>query len=94
MTMRRFVFVLLAGCLALPLRAEVPALLDAALQKIAADYDRWAFTQTVVEKDDTGKVVSEAVVRFDPSKAYAQQFTPILVDGKPPAAKHMGMLEN
>jgi hypothetical protein len=86
--MHRFVFLLLAGVSALPLRAAVPALLDAALQKFAADHDRWAFTQTFVERDDKGKVVSEAVVRFDPSKPYAEQFTPISVDGKPPAERH------
>ena len=71
--------------MALPLRAAVPALLDAALRKIATDYDRWAYTQTVVEKDDKGKVVSEAVIRFDPSKPYAEQLTPLSVDGKSPS---------
>jgi hypothetical protein len=83
--MRRLVFLFLAGFIALPLRAAVPELLDAALQKIAADHDRWAYTQEVVEKDDKGKVMSEAVVRFDPSKPYEQQFTPVSVNGKPPS---------
>ncbi len=83
--MRRFVCLLLVGCLALPLRAAVPDLLDAALKKVAADYDRWAYTQTLVEKDDKGKVVSEAVIRFDPSRPYAEQFTSLSVNGKPPS---------
>lgn len=77
---------LLAG---LTLRAETPALLGSALQKFAADYDRWAFTQTTVEKDDKGKVVSETVVRFDPSQPYEKQFTPIQINGKPPTEKQL-----
>ena len=67
------------------LRADVPAPLQAALHKTLADYDRWAYTQTLVEKDDKGKIVSEVVVRFDPSRPYVEQFTPLLVDGKPPS---------
>jgi hypothetical protein len=67
-------------------RAEVPALLDEALQKTLRDTDRWAFTQTWVEFDGKGKELNRAVVRFDPSKPYAEQYTPLSVDGKPPTA--------
>lgn len=67
------------------LRAEVPQLLGDALQKMAKDTDRWAYTQTLVEKDDKGKTVSVAVVRFDPSKPYAEQYKPLAIDGKTPS---------
>jgi hypothetical protein len=66
--------------------AAVPELQETALVKIPADYDRWAYTQTVVEKNEKGKVLREAVVRFDPSKPYAEQFTPLSVDGQKPTA--------
>lgn len=82
--MRFFIFVI-SLLLAAPLRAEMPALLHEALQKFFADYDRWAYTQTRIERDDKGKIVREEVVRFDPSKPYEKQFTPLLIDGKPPS---------
>lgn len=66
--------------------AAVPALLDEALQKVLRDTDRWAFTQTSVEQDAKGKVLKRAVVRFDPSKPYVEQYTPILINGKVPEA--------
>ena len=66
-------------------RAEVPRLLQDALNKLAADNDRWAYTQTLVEKDDKGKVKQETVVRFDPSQPYAQQYRVLKVDGKEPS---------
>jgi hypothetical protein len=62
----------------------VPTLLDDALRKTLGDADRWAFTQTMVEYDGKGKELNRAVVRFDPSKPYAEQYTPLQVDGKPP----------
>lgn len=87
--MRRFVFPLFLLLLALPLRAETPPLLEAAMKKFFADYDRWAFTQNIVEKDEKGKVVSEAVVRFDPSQPYEKQYTPLSIDGKAPTEKQL-----
>jgi hypothetical protein len=81
----RFHFLLFAAALAAaPLRAEMPFLLDQAVGKFAQEVDRWAYTETVVEKDDKGAVVGGAVVRFDPSKPYAEQYTPLAVDGKAP----------
>lgn len=67
------------------LRAGVPALLNEALQKTLRDTDRWAFTQTLVELDGKGKERQRTVVRFDPSKPYAEQYTPLLIDGKEPS---------
>jgi len=75
-----FTFVLRA----LSAHAEVPALLNEALQKTLRDTDRWAFTQTLVELDGKGKERQRTVVRFDPSKPYAEQYTPLLIDGKTP----------
>ena len=69
---------------AVALRAEVPRLLQDALQKFTQDTDRWAYTQTLVEKDDKGRVKQETVVRFDPSQPYAQQYRPLKVGGKEP----------
>ncbi len=87
--MRRFVFPLFLLLVALPLRAETPPLLEAAVKKFFADYDRWAFTQNIVERDEKGKVVNEAVVRFDPSQPYEKQYTPLLIDGKAPTEKQL-----
>ena len=49
-------------------RAAVPQILQDALKKLSQDTDRWAYTQTAIQKDDKGKTKSEVVVRFDPSK--------------------------
>lgn len=84
--MRFLLFTFSLTLAALSGRAEVPALLDEALQKTLRDTDRWAFTQTWVEFDGKGKELNRAVVRFDPSKPYAEQYTPLSVDGKPPTA--------
>jgi hypothetical protein len=81
--LRSFPLLLLAAVL--PLRAEVPKLLQDAVQKLALDTDRWAYTQTLVEKDDKGRPKQEVVVRFDPSLPYAEQYRPLSVDGKTPA---------
>lgn len=84
--MRFLLFTFSLTLAALSGRAEVPALLDEALQKTLRDTDRWAFTQTWVEFDGKGKELNRAVVRFDPSKPYAEQYTPLSVDGKTPTA--------
>lgn len=84
--MLRALFILFVGLVSPRLVAAMPILLEEALQKISSDYDHWAYTQTTVEKNEKGKVLKEAVVRFDPSKPYAEQFTPLKVDGQPPSA--------
>jgi hypothetical protein len=87
MSVRFLIALLAAGVMPAPLRAGMPALLDEALGKFARDTDRWAYTQTLVEKDDKGRVVSEAVVRFDPSKPYAEQYTPLAINGRAPSER-------
>lgn len=71
------------------LRAEVPRLLQDALQKLVQDNDRWAYTQTLVEKDGDGNTKHVTVVRFDPSQPYAEQYRPLKVDGKEPDESHV-----
>jgi len=70
---------------ALPVRAAVPPLLADAIQKVLADANRWAFTQTIVEENGKGEETKRTVVRYDPSKTYADQYVVLSVDGKPPS---------
>ena len=73
-------------------RAATPdeiALLTEALEKTAADLRRWAYTESQVFKDDKGRVKTDTVVRYDPSKPYAEHHTPISINGKPPAVKDL-----
>ena len=69
-----------------PAAAEpgVPPLLYDALGKLAQDFDRWAYTETVQVMDEHGVSKSETVVRFDPSRPYAEQYQPLKIEGKPP----------
>jgi hypothetical protein len=76
---------LLAALLASPLRAEVPALLNDALNKVVHDHGRWAYTESYEVRNGKNKVIDANVVRFDPSKPYPEQFTPITVDGHLPS---------
>ncbi|MEO7600260.1 MAG: hypothetical protein ABIV50_15100, partial [Opitutus sp.] len=82
--MRRLLLLTILGVISGPVSGAVPALLDGALAKYAADYDHWAYTQTVVERNEKGKVLHEATVRFDPSKPYGEQYTPLKIDGEAP----------
>lgn len=61
--------------------------LTAALEKTAADLRRWAYTESRVIRDEKGKVKSDVVVRYDPSRPYAEHYMPISIGGKPPTAK-------
>lgn len=67
----------------------VPPLLFDALAKVAQNFDRWAYTETTHVIIDKGKKRQEAVVRFDPSKPYAEQYQPISFDGKPPTERQL-----
>jgi hypothetical protein len=71
-------------------RAATPAeltLLNDALHKTAGDFHRWAYTEHRVMKDDKGRVKSDVLLRYDPSKPYAEQWTPIKIDGKEPSER-------
>ena len=67
----------------------VPPLLLDALGKMAANFDRWAYTETRMFTDEKGVAKLDAVIRFDPSKPYAEQYLPLKIDGKPPTAKQL-----
>jgi hypothetical protein len=82
--MRRLYFILGFLIAAASASAAAPALLEEALKKTLRDVDRWAYTDTTVQRDEKGRPKERTVVRFDPSKPYAEQYTPIEIDGKPP----------
>ena len=71
-------------------RAATPeelSLLNDGLHKVADDLRRWAYTEHRVLRDSKGRVKSEQVVRYDPSKPYAEQWTPLAIDGREPSAR-------
>ena len=67
----------------------VPPLLLDALTKLSQDFDRWAYTETRVSTDPRGKPKGETIVRFDPSKPYAEQYMPLKIDGQPPTERQV-----
>jgi hypothetical protein len=73
------------------LRAATPeeaALFKAALKNTEQDTDRWAYTETTRQKIGLGKTPKgETIVRFDPSKPYSEQYTPIQIEGREPTEK-------
>jgi hypothetical protein len=72
-----------------PATPDEIALLTEALEKTARDMRRWAYTESQLFKDDKGKVKTDTVVRYDPSKPYPEQYTPITINGKPPTASDL-----
>lgn len=62
-------------------------MLNEALHKTADDFYRWAYTEHRVMRDHKGRVKSEILVRFDPSQPYAEQWTPIKIDGQDPSER-------
>jgi hypothetical protein len=80
----------IAAVVASPSRPAAPAeiaLLNEALHKTAGDFYRWAYTEHRVMRDAKGQIKSEVVLRHDPSKPYAEQWTPIKIDGKEPTQR-------
>jgi hypothetical protein len=74
----------------MPARAathEEISLLNEALHKVADDLPRWAYTEHRVIRDSRGRVKSEQIVRFDPSKPYEEQWTPLKIDSREPSAR-------
>jgi hypothetical protein len=65
----------------------VPPLLLDALTKLSQDFDRWAYTETINHTDTKGRPRGETIVRFDPSKPYAEQYTPLKIKGQAPSEK-------
>ncbi len=65
-------------------RAAAPSLLSDAFNKLMDNQGHWAFTQTQAFEGLTAKLKRETVLRFDPSRTYAEQFKPLLVEGEQP----------
>lgn len=62
-------------------------LINDALKAVLDHQARWAYTETRIGMDREGNPTQPSIHRFDPSKPYAEQYTPILVRGKPPTEK-------
>jgi len=97
MAMRLFISLLLLG-LAAGLRAEEPSrpatpdevvLFKEAVKNTTQDTEHWAYTETTVMKSTKGKVREETVVRFDPSRPWPEQYTPLKIEGKAPTERQL-----
>lgn len=67
--------------------SEEIAMLNQVLLKTADDLRRWAYTEHRVIREPNGKVKSDVLLRHDPSKPYAEQWTPLKIDGKEPSER-------
>ena len=77
---------------AVPLRAETPALLSKAIQKLIADEDHWAYTETTLKFDRTGKPSGGPTVeRYDPSKPMSEEWRLIRYLGHAPTPDELRM---
>ncbi len=63
-----------------------PPVLDAALQKLIADDDRWASTRTMRVYDKDGRLERTDVERYNPSLPPDDQWRLVLRNGTPPSA--------
>ncbi len=94
--MRRWFFLLVLLSLLVPSAPAlestpppVPPLLLDALTKLSQDFDHWAYTETRHRADPDGKPRGETVIRFDPSKPYAEQYLPLKIDGQTPTERQL-----
>ncbi|HTL68428.1 MAG TPA: hypothetical protein VL200_12255 [Lacunisphaera sp.] len=64
--------------------AEI-ALFKDAIKNTEQDPNHWAYTETTVKRIGLhGKPKGETIVRFDPSKPWPEQYTPLQIEGRPP----------
>src|ERR1043165_9012409 len=63
------------------------AMLNDVLHKTAGDFHRWAYTEHRIMRDEKGRMKADVLIRFDPSKPYAEQWTPLKIDGKEPSER-------
>lgn len=88
--MRTSLLLILSCVAATVLRAETPALLQTALQKLQAEENRWAFTQTTQAYDRQGRPDGGVMVeKCDPSQPPENQWTLVLRDGQPPTERQV-----
>ena len=72
---------------ALLARAETPALLSEAMQKLIANEHHWAFTQKTQRFDKAGKPEGGLFVEhYDPSQPYERQWQLVKYDGRQPTS--------
>ena len=67
-------------------KEEITLLTDT-LHKTADDLRRWAYTEHRIFRDNNGRTKSEQLLRYDPSKPYAEQWTPLKIDGREPSER-------
>lgn len=73
-----------------PATPDEIALLKAAVKNTSQDIDHWAYTETTTKKIGVTKQPrGETVVRFDPSKPWPEQYTPLKIEGEPPTEKQL-----
>lgn len=72
-----------------PATADELALFKDALKNGEQDEDHWAYTETVIVRDSKGLLKDETVMRYDPSKPYEEQYTPLKIDGKEPTKRQL-----
>ena len=65
------------------------ALFKAAMLSGRQDTEHWAYTETSIQHLSKGHTSPDTVVRFDPSRPYAEQFTPLLINGRPPTDRQL-----
>lgn len=71
-----------------PATADEVALFKDAIKNTQQDTEHWAYTETTIKKIGISKKPEgETIVRFDPSKPWAEQYEPLKIDGKPPTEK-------
>jgi hypothetical protein len=95
--MRLIIFLILFGLTAglraeeasRPATPEEVALFKEAVKNTTQDTEHWAYTETTIMKSTKGKVREETVVRFDPSKPWPDQYTPLKIEGKPPTERQL-----
>ena len=81
--------VLRADAGARPATPEEVVLFKEAMKNSSQDTEHWAYTETTTVRVNQGEPEVDTVVRFDPSKPYAEQFTPLQIGGKPPSEKEL-----
>lgn len=67
--------------------ADEQTWLQDTVRRTVTELPRWAYTETRIMRDEKGRPKNQAVVRYDPSKPYEQQWTPLEVNGRPPTEK-------
>lgn len=61
-----------------------------AVKNTQQETEHWAYTETTIKKIGLGrKPEGETIVRFDPSKPWAEQYTPVKIEGKAPTEKQL-----